>query len=337
MTSFAMQSTAFATFLALLERANDPRPNVLRVLTYHRIDEPGARPQLNPGLISATPATFDQQMRYLAANYRVISMPELLHASQTGTALPPRAVLVTFDDGYCDFAEHAWPTLKRYRLPVTLFVPTAYPDQPTLTFWWDRLYQALHSAAAHAEIDTPLGRLPLATAAQRGQAFAQLRDSVKGQPHAEAMALVDQVCAQLGAPHPEQHVLGWDALRQLAHEGVTLGAHTRTHPLMNRISPADARDEALGSLHDLEQRIGSTLPIFAYPSGAFNAETVRVLARAGFLLAFTTARGLNDLRRADRLRLRRINVGQRTSLAALRTQLLPWSVYFNRWLPLVSA
>src|SRR2546421_516354 len=127
-----MQSTAFSTFLALLERIGDPRPNVLRVLTYHRVDEPGARPKLNPGLISATPEVFDQEMSYLAANYHVVSMPELLQAYRTGTPLPPRAVLVTFDDAYCDFAEHAWPTLKRYRLPATLFVPTAYPDQPAL-------------------------------------------------------------------------------------------------------------------------------------------------------------------------------------------------------------
>jgi peptidoglycan/xylan/chitin deacetylase (PgdA/CDA1 family) len=244
---------------------------------------------------------------------------------------------VTFDDAYCDFAEHAWPTLKRYRLPATLFVPTAYPDQPALTFWWDRLYQALHGVTGHVELDTPLGRLPLATAAQRSQAFARLRNDVKELPHAEAMALVDQICGKLGAPSPEHSVLGWDALRRLAQEGVTLGAHTRTHPLMNRISSEEARAEAVGSLQDLERRIGAVLPVFAYPSGAFNAETVRVLEREGFLLAFTTTRGLNDLRRADRLRLRRINVGRRASLEALRAQLLPWSIYFNRWLPISEA
>lgn len=332
-TSFALQSAAFSSFLALLERAGDARPNLLRVLTYHRVDDPDARPQLNPGLISATPEVFDQQMSYLAAHYRVLSMPELLHAYRTGAPLPPRAAMVTFDDGYRDFAEHAWPILKRYRLPVTLFVPTAYPDQPARAFWWDRLHQALR-AMRGSEIDTPLGRLPLATPAQQSDTFSRLRDHIKRQPHGEAMAIVDQVCAQAGAPAPAPSVLGWDDLRRIAQEGVTLGAHTRTHPLMNRISSDEAHAELTGSLQDLERQIGAALPIFAYPSGAFNEAAVRVAERAGIVLAFTTARGVNDLRRADRLRLRRINVGRRASIALLRTQMLSWSVYLNRWMPI---
>lgn len=332
-TSFALQSAAFSSFLALLERAGDARPNLLRVLTYHRVDEPSARPQLNPGLISATPEVFDQQMSYLAAHYNVLSMPELLHAYRSGAPLPPRAALVTFDDGYRDFAEHAWPTLKRYRLPVTLFVPTAYPDQPALAFWWDRIYQALHAIQGSA-IDTPLGNLPLDTPAQQAGAFTQLRNYIKRQPHDQAMAIVDRICAQVAAPAPAPNVLGWDDLRRLAQEGVTLGAHTRTHPLMNRIAPDRAYDELIGSIQDLERQIGATLPIFAYPSGAFNEAAVRVAERAGIVLAFTTARGVNDLRRADRLRLRRINVGRRASIALLRAQMLSWSVYFNRWMPI---
>ena len=334
---FATRSAAFSRFLALLEHASARHPHVLRVLTYHRVDEPGTHPALNPRLISATPEAFDQQMSYLAANYYIVSMPEVLYACRTGAALPPRSVMITFDDAYRDFAEHAWPTLKRYRLPATLFVPTAYPDRPEMTFWWDRLYQALTVGADRRLIDTPLGRLPLTTPAQRSQAFGQLTNYIKKLPHGEAMTLVDRVCRELGAPSPEHSVLSWDALRRLAAEGVTLGAHTRTHPLMNNVSPTEAQAEAAGSLGDLEREIGSALPILAYPSGGFNDEVVCAMKRAGFALAFTTGRGVNDLRRVDRLRLRRINVGRRTSLGLLRAQLLPWSVYLNRWMPLSGA
>lgn len=332
--SFAARSAAFAKFIALLEQADGGRSDLLGVLTYHRVDTLDAHPALSPGLISATPEAFDQQMSYLAANYHVVSIPELLDVYRNGTVLPPRSVMVTFDDAYCDFAEHAWPILKTYRLPVTLFVATAFPDRPEQTFWWDRLYQAVCNTDRRDNLDTPLGRLSLATAAQRVQTFKQLKDYVKTMPHAEAMAWLDQICNELGTPRPEHSVLGWDTLRQLAREGVTLGAHTRTHPLMSRISPEEAQAEAVGSLRDLEREIGPVPPIFAYPSGGFNDEVVRVLEREGFALAFTTGRGINDLRDADRLRLRRINVSRRATLAVLRAQLLPWSVYLQRWWPL---
>jgi peptidoglycan/xylan/chitin deacetylase (PgdA/CDA1 family) len=336
-SSLATGNAAFAKILSLLERADSRRPNLLRVLTYHRVDEPDAHPALFPGLISATPEAFDQQMSYLAANYCVISLPELLDACRSGAALPPRAALVTFDDACRDFAEHAWPTLKRYRLPATLFVPTAFPDHPERAFWWDQLYHAVISTSRREDLGTPLGRLPLRTAAERARAFGRLKDYVKTLPHRAAIELVEQVCTTLGARRQEHNVLGWDALRRLAREGVTLGAHTQTHPLMNRVSLEEVRAEAVGSLRDLEREIGAVPPIFAYPSGGFNDEVVRLLAREGFKLAFTTVRGVNDMRAADLLRLRRINIGWRANLSIFRARLLPWSVYLNRWRPLSGA
>jgi peptidoglycan/xylan/chitin deacetylase (PgdA/CDA1 family) len=336
-SSLATRNALFSKLLSLLEQADGQRPNLLRVLTYHRVDEPDARPALYPGLISATPEAFDQQMSYLAANYNVVSMPELLDACATGRVLPPRSVMVTFDDACRDFAEHAWPTLKRYRLPATLFVPTAFPGHPERAFWWDQLYQAISATERRDILDTPVGRVPLRTAAQRADGFRQLKDYVKTLPHRTAMEWVERTCAALGAPRPVHNVLTWDELRRLAREGVTLGAHTRTHPLMNRVSPEEVRAEVLGSLRDLEREIGAALPVFAYPSGGFNDEVVRILRHEGVKLAFTTVRGVNDMRDADRLRLRRINIGWRTNLSIFRARLLPWSLYMNRWRPLSGA
>lgn len=330
------RSMIFSTMLTVLERVNTHQPHLLRVLTYHRIDEPGARPWLCPGLISATPTGFEHQIRHLATHYHVITMAELLDAYRNDAVLPPRAVLITFDDAYRDFAEYAWPTLKRYHVPATLFVPTAYPDHPEQLFWWDRLYYALTHTARRAPILTTIGALPLATPHQRMRAFAQVRDYAKTLPHQDAMAMIDHIVAELGAPASQDTVLGWHELRQLVREGLTLGAHTRTHPLLNRIPITKARDEVLGSLADLAQATGSTLPVLAYPSGGFNEHVVQMLAREGVALAFTTVGGINDMRTADPLRLRRINIGQRTTIAILRARLLPWSIHLNRWYPLIG-
>jgi hypothetical protein len=85
--------------------------------------------------------------------------------------------------------------------------------------------------------------------------------------------------------------------------------------------------EAVDSLQDLKREIGAVLPVFAYPSGGCNAEVVRVLKQAGFALAFLTGYGINDLRAADPLQMRRINVGQNTSLPVLRLQMHAWARY----------
>ena len=314
--------------LSLLERGDAAQGEFLRVLTYHRVDDPAARPWLYPRIM-VTPEAFEEQMHFLADNYRVLGVPELIELWEKGGSLPPRAVLVTFDDAYRDFAEYAWPILKRYQLPATLFVPTAFPDHPERSFWWDRLYQAVTFTSCRTSLDTPMGQVPLRTADERKEAFSRLRDYTKSLPHAEAMAWVAEACDELGAAPQASAVLGWNELRKLAKEGVTLGAHTQTHPLLNRITPEQVRAEAAGSLSDLQREIGDVLPILAYPSGGFNADVVTIVQEAGIRVAFTTDTGLNDWRQLDALRLRRINVGWRTPLSAIRARLLSWARYAN--------
>lgn len=319
-------STFFTKTITRLERMDQGSPNLLRVLTYHRICEPGKDPGAYPRIM-VTPAAFEQQMRHLAAQYRVISMPEVLQHYQQHRPLPARALLVTIDDAYCDFAEIAWPIMRRYGVPATLFVPTAFPDQPERVFWWDWLYRALALTERREPVDTAVGALALTTPSLREQAFSRLRDYFKTLPHQQAMSAVEQVCEQLKVARPDHAVLGWRMLRQLAAEGVTLGAHTQHHPLMNRISPTEMYAEAVGSRQDLQREIGEALPIFAYPSGGFNDEVVAVLAKADFSLAFTTGSGINRFFEANPLLLRRVNVGPRTTLPLLQAQLLSWSMY----------
>ena len=95
--------------------------------------------------------------------------------------------------------------------------------------------------------------------------------------------------------------------------------------------------KSIGSSQDLEREIGSTLPIFAYPSGAFNDKVAIMLGNVGFKLAFTTSRGINNIQRADPLRMRRINVGGKTTLPILRVQLLPWAMHLNWLQPFIGA
>jgi peptidoglycan/xylan/chitin deacetylase (PgdA/CDA1 family) len=325
----AAGSAPFAAIVGLLERLDGSRTDLLPVLMYHRIGVPAETPELDPSLVSASPAQFSEQMAYLGARRRPIGLEELLAVRAGEAPLPPRAVLVTFDDAYRDFADHAWPIMRRHAIPVTLFVPTAYPDAPDATFWWDRLFQAL-SMTREEDVETPVGHLSLGSLAAKREAMRVITARVKALPHPAAMELVEAVWERLGAPTARNAVLGWEELRRLAAEGVSLAPHSRTHALLDRVPPDVARDEILGSASDLEREVGHSPPVFALPAGGHSAEVVRILADAGFAAAFTILRGTNDLRRADWLRLRRINVGARATLPLVRAQLLSSYARFSR-------
>jgi peptidoglycan/xylan/chitin deacetylase (PgdA/CDA1 family) len=302
----AARSPAFEAAVRLLERVAPPRAGTLAVLTYHRVDEPESKPFLYPGLIGATPAEFDEQMRFLAERYRPLSLAELLAVRHGELEPPQRAVMVTFDDGYRDVAEHAWPAMRRHGVPLTLFVPTAFPDDPQRLFWWDRLYASM----SKLEVSE---RMPV---------FRVMRAKVKSLPHEQAMTLVGQIASGASDHAPAPAVLSWDELRGLAADGVAIAPHSRTHPLLDRVAPEEARREVRESLADLEREIGPTPRVFAYPGGGFDDGLPRLLAEEGFEIAFLTSRGTNDLGRADWLRLARINVGRASGLPLVRLQLL---------------
>ena len=340
------RTAGFAAFISLLERLAPRRAGLLRVLTYHRLARPDALPDADPALISAAPDEFECQMKWLARRYQPVGLAQVYEAFAGGPPLPAQSVLITFDDAYRDFADLAWPVLRRLGLPVTLFVPTGYPDQPEREFWWDRLYRAIRHT--HVTCIT-IGRREhrLRTRQERDAAHRSIVSYLKALPHEELETTIERIGRDLeatrriaspiaGASEGRENlprsmdgsdVLGWNALRQLAAEGVSVCPHTRTHPLLNRVTLDRARAEATGSLADLEREIGPTLPVLAYPAGGCSTELARALENDGFRLAFTTDPGPNRLNDCDPLRLRRIHIGRHTSHALFRAKLLPWRIH----------
>jgi len=295
----------------------------LRVLAYHRIDEPEQTPDLYPGLISATPAEFARQIAFLKSHADVVSLTEVEAAFRGDIELPSRAVLLTFDDATTDFAKHAWPILKEHQLPATLFVPTAYPDQPQRHFWWDELFRAIFQSPEGSQLRVLDRSVPLQHASERSRQFRNLKEQLKLLPHAEFEAAMEEV-RKLPCRKPDSNnVLGWESLRELSREGVTLAPHTRTHPMLNRVPHDLALDEILGSWEDLRDRIDCPIPrVLAFPAGGMNETARSALCELGFDLAFSTRRGINRLPSADPLALNRINVGRATTLGLLRLQLI---------------
>lgn len=309
----------------LVERFDSNNPRVLRVLTYHRVDRPEA---------------FAEHMQHVSQHYRVVSVRAVISALNGGAGLPQRALLLTFDDAYRSFGEVAWPILRQHEFPATVFVPTAYPDGCEERFWWDRLTQAFAQTTRREPLASPLGRLPMATAAEREGAFRQVKAHVKDLPHADALAATREVCTALGFVDEGHEVLGWDELRALAAEGATIGAHTRTHPRLDRVPRDDACTEVLGSLADVDREVPGMPRVFAYPDGRFDDEFVELLRHAGTELAFTTRRGTNDLMRSDCLRLRRINIDAADPLPVFRAKIAVTAARFApviRWIDPPSA
>jgi peptidoglycan/xylan/chitin deacetylase (PgdA/CDA1 family) len=291
----------------------------LRVLVYHRIDNPSAEPDLDPGLISATPQEFRDQMELLAERYNVVSIRTVLAAQRGEASLPAGA------DGYLDFAEHAWPVLREFGLPAVLFVPTAFPDQSDgAGFWWDRLYAGFRRSDDSVVCLPDLGEFHLAEPSDRRQAFRSCTRHVKSLPHAEAMHWVDSAMDQLGKIPPLPGVIGWEGLRELVGEGVDVCAHSHRHALSTRLTEA----ELLADLETCNERLADELgegvcaPVLAWPANATNTQACNVARDLGFEMAFGGRRGVESIPSDNALNVMRIPV-LRYNRALFRAQLRP--------------
>jgi peptidoglycan/xylan/chitin deacetylase (PgdA/CDA1 family) len=98
----------------------------LRVLTYHKVND------LQPNPITVPTRTFARQMSLLSElGYQPVSLDAVIAHYVAGAALPRKAVLITFDDGYRDNLENAAPILLRHGYPAVIFIPTGFLDDDT--------------------------------------------------------------------------------------------------------------------------------------------------------------------------------------------------------------
>lgn len=287
------------------------------MLAYHRVAAPG-NSDLSPALIDAYPSEFEAQMRYVAARYNVVSSWDLVRALREGYTLPARALIITFDDGYRCFAEIAMPVLRRLGLPVTLFVPTAFPGAPGKLFWWDTLHRALaHTQKAQIEV-TRVGVLPTRTPEERYGAYSRLVPYVERIREQEAARLLDGIVEQCEVePNTTPHMLNWEEIEALSAEGVSIGPHTQSHIILAQASRERVRAEVAGSWADLQAKIDRPLPIFCYPNGkphAINRVAAQAVREAGLAGAYTMVAGLNVVGRTDPYLLYRVGTEAGQSL-----------------------
>jgi peptidoglycan/xylan/chitin deacetylase (PgdA/CDA1 family) len=227
-------------------------------------------------------------------------------ALERKTILPPGAILLTFDDGYRDFLEVAWPVLKQYRVPAVLFVVSSFADNPTNLFWWDKLWQSVaRTSADHLEVPGR-GRFALHSFHQRILAADGITEWLKTLRPERRAAMLEAIHASLAiTTEPLSAGLTWSELRTLQTDGVTLGAHSRTHPLLDQLGMKSLEAEVRGCRDDMVRELGQCAPLFAYPNGNVDQRVVNMLRGSGFAAGLTTRPGMNHVGRADAYRLRR--------------------------------
>ena len=290
-----------------------------QILLYHRVND-----ERHPFFGGLPTASFAAQMEALARWFRVLPLAEAVERAAR-RELPPRAVAITFDDGYRDNYENALPILKRLRLPATIFLTTDFIGT-NRRLWHDRLADAVAGTGLRSATCAGLG-LDFTSRVGRRDAFRALAGRLRTLPEPEKLRELDEIEALLavrgeGRDSGAPVMLDWDQVRAMNREGIAFGAHTATHPILTRIPLGDARGEIERSRDAIRTNVGCDATLFAYPNGRagdFNPEIQTLVREAGFQAAVSTLWGGNTAE-TDRFALRRVpGAGRDAALFGLRT------------------
>jgi peptidoglycan/xylan/chitin deacetylase (PgdA/CDA1 family) len=314
---------ALAWALRLTGRLDGPaaRPGDSRavILAYHRVLPRDAIHGFSFLEDLVTPLeSFASQMSYLSAHCQVVPPEQLIAWLRDGQALPRRCVSITFDDGYADNYVHAFPILRRHRLPATIFLTTGFVGGQRGLFWWDEICRWRAAGVKSVDVEG-LGRRSLATLAQRDQLLA----AMKRLPMDEIVRRVRDVSTQLGLgpdPRAAGDFVTWEQVREMQKQGISFGAHTVSHCLLPVESAQRRSVEIRQSRADVERETGRPCTLFCYPNGAVDALTENEARAAGFAAAMATL-SRDVLPGADRYRLPRKVLNHRVSPTVFRFRL----------------
>ncbi|HEX8169925.1 MAG TPA: polysaccharide deacetylase family protein [Thermoanaerobaculia bacterium] len=306
---------------------------VATCLMYHRISPGGAadatiRTRFQPNLsLYVSEQEFEKQIAFLARRHRCVSIEEAVDGLLRGN-LPPRTVVITFDDGYRDNLL-ALPALERHRVPATIYVTSGAVGAPR-PLWWDE--QELFLATlerVRVEWRGEELRWDLSTPERKEQAFREwnrLFKRMTPREQNEFMELLREAARDAMRGDGPSPFLTWDDVRMLdKHPLITIGAHSVDHSVLSQLTVEELQAQIVDSRNALAEALGHSIDHFAYPFGGVEHAAEREFAAvrdAGFRSAVTTRHG--HWYRASRRRIHclpRISVEFRHSVEDLQWKL----------------
>lgn len=271
------------------------------ILMYHRIVDSDNMPgdYIRPDIIVKR-SSFKRQLEYLRKNYRLTSLGQLKVWLDSGQPIPDGTCVITFDDGWKDTFDHAFPLSAELNVPITVFVTTNFVEKGQ--WFWEQRFKFLISALWHAGgARSDIGRLEhldqLGIAVLQASSeevlidltsacLLKLQDRKEWIP--QVMAELERAAGNLELPRP---FTSWDEVVKMSKANVEIGAHTISHPDLTRCDSSTVLSEVTDSVSRIENVLGSKIDLFAYPYGKHDDRVVNLVKKTPVAVACTTASG----------------------------------------------
>jgi len=289
-------------------------PKILTILNYHRVSpwDENVNLTFKPNL-SASPEMFESQMDYMNQHFNIISEADLVTWLNGGDDLPLNAALITFDDGYQDNYQYAYPILKERNLGATIFLTTNFLDEDFI-FYWDLAAYCIHKTKKKVVEISRLGEFSW----QNGEEYSVIQEIVNRIKYLSPMEIpkvLAELSERLGVEVDENYFktlsLSWDQVLEMANNGIDIGSHTVSHPILSNIPVERAQIEISESKNRIEEILRKDVQSIAYPNGQvgdYTNKVVSLVRESGYKIAYSLISGPTSYKEVsgERYAIRRI-------------------------------
>lgn len=266
-------------------------------LLYHRVlPNVFSRAEHSPyNSLAVTKDNFEKQIRYCKENFHCLSLGDAVKLLYRGE-LPKKTMVVTFDDGYKDNFYNALPVLEKYGVPATVYVTTGLIDRTAELWWYEQEYIIRNSDELDFIWQNRHFKISLKTPEEKYRAINDFNKLFRNLSVKEQKRFMSAL-----RPHVTESfsyddlMLTWDELKKFdSHPLITIGAHTKNHPMLSRLDETELARELKDAKLRLEAHLGHEVEHLAYPFGAkheVGAREFRMAKSAGYFSAVTTRNG----------------------------------------------
>lgn len=282
------------TSIYLKDSADEIEPTVL---IYHRVaDDP-----IDSQLLAVSPKNFEQQIKLLSEDYKVISLREMLN-DFSKNQLRKNTVAITFDDGYADNFYNALPILEKHKAHAAIFVSTGFVGN-NREFWWDDMERIFFTKKSIPHVlsindETQSLNFDLSNYEKRIDTYDKLHGFLKKNKHSERQVLIDELLNWVNLPlsgRETNRVMTEVELNEISKSKfIELGAHSVWHDSLAVLNSAEQANEIKHSIQTLSNMLGKKVELFSYPYGSkndINEETLQILRQLGFKNAIANIQG----------------------------------------------
>jgi len=275
------------------------------ILIYHRVSP--AKNDWYPPPIN--PTLFEREIEYFCRTYEIITLDNLARCLQNRKSLPEKAIVITFDDGNKDNYLCAYPILKKYHAPATIFLSTGSigTNNP---FWWNKVDYTIRNAPLVELTLNEIGTYSLKSIENRSKSAFSIIEKLSELDEKQKNLIIDNLISISGINIPanlsKERILSWNDVQEMSSENISFGAHSVTHPILTRIPLEQARWEIIQSKKDIEEKTGRAVTAFAYPNGIYNNEVINIVKENAFNCAVIVNPGKLINSKTDPYQLNRI-------------------------------